>query len=85
MTILAQLAAAGVLDRAYVWLCRRRRDYSANSDVWSFRRRWPSEREQIKDELRAGKPEAERRLWLQLLEDVRRPKFVVEPDDEAAN
>jgi RNA-directed DNA polymerase len=34
MTILAQLASDDVLDSAYEWLCRRRRDYSANADVW---------------------------------------------------
>jgi hypothetical protein len=27
-----------VLDAAYEWLCRRRREYSANADVWSKRR-----------------------------------------------
>jgi hypothetical protein len=31
--ILAQLASDDVLDSAYEWLCRRRRDYSANTDV----------------------------------------------------
>jgi len=40
VTILAQLASDDVLDSAYEWLCRRRRDYSANSDIWNFRRRW---------------------------------------------
>jgi hypothetical protein len=36
MPILAQLASDHVLDMAYEWLCRRRRDYSANSDVWAL-------------------------------------------------
>ncbi len=54
MTPLAQLTCDSVLDAAYEWLCRRRRDYSANADVWSFRRRWPQEKKQIKDDLRAG-------------------------------
>jgi RNA-directed DNA polymerase len=43
-----------VLDSAYEWLCRRRRDYSANSDVWSFCRRWQHEKAQIKNELQSG-------------------------------
>ncbi len=51
---LAELASDDVLDSAYEWLCRRRRDYSANADVWAFRRRWPHEKEKIKDELQAG-------------------------------
>jgi RNA-directed DNA polymerase len=54
MTILAQLASDAVLDSAYQWLCRRRRDYSANSDMWSFRRCWQREKEHIKDQLRSG-------------------------------
>jgi RNA-directed DNA polymerase len=54
MTILVQLASDDVLDSAYEWLCRRRRDYSANSDVWSFRRCWKREKEHIKDQLRSG-------------------------------
>src|ERR1700719_1418930 len=51
MPILAQLASDDVLDNAYEWLCRRRRDYSANSDVWGFRRDWARAKEQIKNEL----------------------------------
>jgi RNA-directed DNA polymerase len=54
MPILAQLASDHVLDSAYEWLCRRRRDYSANADVWSLRRHWPHEKEQIKNELLSG-------------------------------
>jgi hypothetical protein len=54
MTILGQVASDDVLDSAYEWLCRRRRDYSANSDVWSFRRCWQREKAQIKDELCSG-------------------------------
>jgi len=52
--ILAQLASDDVLDSAYEWLCRRRRDYSANSDVWALRRNWPREKETIKCELLSG-------------------------------
>jgi len=36
MTVLAQLTSDDVLDSAYEWLCRRRRDYSANADVRSL-------------------------------------------------
>jgi hypothetical protein len=51
MTLLAQLASDDALDAAYQGLCRRRRDYSANSDVWSFRQCWQREKERIKAEL----------------------------------
>jgi RNA-directed DNA polymerase len=54
MPILAQLASDHVPDSAYEWLCRRRRDYSANSDVWALRRDWPRQKEQIKGELTSG-------------------------------
>jgi RNA-directed DNA polymerase len=54
MPVLAQLASDDVLDSAFEWLCRRRRDYSANSDVWEFRRRWQREKVQIKDDLLSG-------------------------------
>jgi hypothetical protein len=54
MTILAQITSDDVLDSAYEWLCRRRRDYSANSGVWAFRRCWQREKERIKDELLSG-------------------------------
>jgi hypothetical protein len=53
MSILAQPASDDVLDSAYDWLCRRRRDYSANSDIWNFRRCWQREKERIKNELLA--------------------------------
>jgi RNA-directed DNA polymerase len=52
--ILAQLASDDVLEAAYEWLCRRRRDYSANADVWAFRCRWAQEKNRIKYELWSG-------------------------------
>jgi hypothetical protein len=54
MAIIEELASDDVLDSAYEWLCRRRRDYSANSDVWALRRCWPREKERIKGELLSG-------------------------------
>src|SRR5215468_10894754 len=54
MPVIEQLASDDVLDRAYEWLCRRRRDYSPHSDVWAFRRCWPGEKERIKGELLSG-------------------------------
>jgi hypothetical protein len=45
---------ASIPDTAYEWLCRRRRDYSANSDVWALRRDWPRQKERIKGELTSG-------------------------------
>ena len=52
MMIIAQLASDDVLDRAYEWLCRRRRDYSANSDIWNFRRGWLLEKQARRRQVR---------------------------------
>lgn len=49
--MIEQLASDDVLERAYEWLCRRRREYSANSDVWAFRREWTQQKEPIKADL----------------------------------
>jgi hypothetical protein len=54
MAIIEQLASNDMLDSAYEWLRRRRRDYSANADVWAFRRDCPREKERIKGELLSG-------------------------------
>jgi RNA-directed DNA polymerase len=42
------------IDTAYDWLCRRRRNYSANSDVWWFRRNWLHEKQRIKHDLQSS-------------------------------
>ena len=44
MAILAELAAADVLDIAYEWPCKRRRDYPSDADIWFFRHRWREEK-----------------------------------------
>ena len=54
MSIIPELVSDDVLDTAYDWLHRRRRNYSANSDVWSFRRHWPHERERSRHDLQTG-------------------------------
>ncbi len=49
-----RLASDAVLDSAYGWLCHRRRDYPADSDVWSFRRDWRAEKRRLQADLLAG-------------------------------
>jgi hypothetical protein len=49
MAILAELASDDVLDAAHDWLCRRRRAYPADADVWSFRQAWAQEKDKLKD------------------------------------
>ena len=48
MAILAELTSDDVLDTAYDWLCRRRRAYPADADVWSFRQAWAQEKDKLK-------------------------------------
>ncbi len=55
MAILAELTSDEVLETAYGWLCKRRRNYPADADVWSFRQRWPADKDRLKAELAAGR------------------------------
>ena len=55
MTLICRLASEEVLDAAYDWLCKRRRDYPANADVWTFRFRWQDEKTRLRAELLAGR------------------------------
>ncbi len=55
MAILAELTSDDVLDTAYGWLCKRRRAYPADAEVWSFRRQWTREKERLKRRLAAGR------------------------------
>ena len=49
------VAADAVLDRAFTWLCARRKDFPAACDVWSLRRRWTTERARLRADLVAGR------------------------------
>jgi len=55
MSILAEIVSDVRLDAAYEWLCRCRRDYSANSDIWNFRRDWAGEKDRIKGDILSGR------------------------------
>ena len=48
------VVADDVLDDAYRWLCERRKRYPDAAVIWTFRQRWPRERERIRQELIAG-------------------------------
>lgn len=52
---LSDLASDPLLDRAFEWLCHRRRAYPPDADIWGFRRRWPEERERLRADLAAGR------------------------------
>ncbi len=55
MTLLAALASDATLDAAFVWLCKRRRDYPDDADVWDLRRHWPAEKARLQSDLSAGR------------------------------
>ena len=42
------------IDTAYVWLCKQRKHYPANSDVWHLRFHWTTERERILTAITTG-------------------------------
>ncbi len=54
MTLLAALASDATLDAAFAWLCKRRRDYPDDADVWDFRRHWPAEKARLQSDLSTG-------------------------------
>jgi hypothetical protein len=41
-----------IIDTAYKWLCKRRRNYHHNSDVWHLRFYWKTEKEKLIKELK---------------------------------
>ncbi len=51
---LSDLADRALLQRAFDWLCRRRREYPASAGVWTLRRRWGEEKRRLQAELRSG-------------------------------
>ncbi len=54
MVTIADIIADTVLNQAFAWLCKRRREYPADADVWSFRRNWHQEKATLKTELLEG-------------------------------
>ncbi len=44
----------GILESAYTWLCKRRRNYPEHADVWNFRRHWKREMARLRRELLEG-------------------------------
>src|SRR5574337_1452631 len=55
MTLLADLASDRVLDAAYAWLCRSRRRFPDDADIWSLRQRWQTEKARLQAQLATGR------------------------------
>ena len=43
-----------MLDEAYVWICKRRIDYSEHNDIWDLRRNWDTLKKDILAQLNDG-------------------------------
>ena len=51
--MLEKISSDDNLNQAYEWLCQRRKDYSANSDVWRLRQGWEKDNgAQCRDSIR---------------------------------
>ena len=48
-------ASEAVLAEAYEWLCERRKEYSANNDVWEIRWRWQEIKPWLRQQLLTGR------------------------------
>jgi RNA-directed DNA polymerase len=42
------------LDDAYTWLCRRRRHFPSDADIWWFRRHYPDLKTELLQEINSG-------------------------------
>ncbi len=49
-----QLVSDTVIDAAYAWVCRQRRDWPADTDIWDLRFRWGKNKPQIQSNLTRG-------------------------------
>ena len=52
--LMAEIAGDAVLEEAYQWFCRRRRDASPNDDLWVLRQRWADVKPRLQQRLLAG-------------------------------
>jgi hypothetical protein len=52
--MLAELASDAVIDAAYAWLIRQRRDWPADTDIWHLRFGWTERKPRLQAELREG-------------------------------
>ncbi len=52
--LIQKIVSDSVIDTAYEWLCKRRKDYSHNDEVWDIRFRWAEFKAQLQKALLAG-------------------------------
>lgn len=44
-----------MIDQAYLWLCRQRKNYPPNADIWDFRFHWATHKPRLIRQLRTGR------------------------------
>ena len=54
LVFMEEVASDEVLYLAYQWLCKRRKDYPHNADVWDVRWRWADIKPRLQEQLLAG-------------------------------
>ena len=52
--LIQKIASDSVINRAFQWMCERRKDYSHNDDVWDIRFRWSEVKPRLQKTLLAG-------------------------------
>ncbi len=53
--ILNVFISDATIDSAYAWVCKNRKHYLPNADIWDLQFHWEKEREKIKQQLLSGK------------------------------
>jgi RNA-directed DNA polymerase len=51
---LSSLTTTAVVDLAWEWLCKRRRDYPDSADIWWLRGNWDNEKQSLRHLLKSG-------------------------------
>ncbi|NEP40306.1 MAG: hypothetical protein F6K25_05680 [Okeania sp. SIO2G4] len=54
-TLLEKIASDEAIDTAYEWLCKKRRHYHPNADVWQLRRWWHEKKPILQGQILSGK------------------------------
>ena len=54
LEVIQKIASDFLIDRAYDWLCKMRKDYSHNDEVWDIRFRWPEFKPHLQKTLLSG-------------------------------
>ncbi len=52
--LIQKIASDTVIDTAYQWLCKRRKEYAHNDEVWDIRFRWAEFKPQLQKALLRG-------------------------------